>query len=391
MRIVLLAPFALAPKGTVRARALPIGQALAAAGHHVTLLVPPVDNPEQSGLSFDDGRVAVRHLRVTGDTVRARLAVPIQMARCALRLRPDLVWAFKPLGYGATTALYLRRFVRRVIQDADDWEGTGGWGTVNRRSWAWRRVVDLQEGGLPRLADWVTVASACLRDRFARVVASDRVAYLPNCLSGQERLPNPCAVADLRIRLALPEGAPVAAFAGYLPPENDLDQALDALALARREVPELKLLLIAAGPGLDPVRRRIAQLGLTGAVVETGPVAEDDLPDYLGLAQVALGPYRDSAVNRARCSVKILRYLAAGRPVVATAVGENRAFVRPNRSGYLVDPDDPAEFARAIVRLIADPARAACFGAFGRTDVLRRFRWDDYLIPLVEQWQTVSP
>ena len=390
MRIVLLAPFALAPKGTTRARALPIGRALAAAGHEVTLLVPPVDNPAQSGLSFEDGGVAVCHLRVTGETPVSRLTVPIQLARCALRLRPDLIWAFKPFGYGATTALYLRPFVRQVIQDADDWEGTGGWASVNGWPWARRRSVDLQEKISPRLADWVTVASACLRDRFTRLVASDRVVYLPNCLSGQERLPNPSAVASLRARLGIPDQAPVAVFAGYLPPENDLDLALNAVVLARREMPSLQLLLIAAGPGLDPARRRIEQLGLAGVVVETGPVAEADLPDYLGLGQVALGPYRDSIVNRARCSVKILQYLAAGRPVVATAVGENLTFVRPDRSGYLVDPGDTAGFARAIVRLIADPARAACFGAFGRADVLRRFRWADYVLPLVERWLAES-
>ncbi|HEX2172710.1 MAG TPA: glycosyltransferase, partial [Dehalococcoidia bacterium] len=82
-------------------------------------------------------------------------------------------------------------------------------------------------------------------------------------------------------------------------------------------------------------------------------------------------------------SVKLLRYLVAGIPVIATAVGENSAMVRPDRSGYLVDPADPAGFARAIARMIADPARAAAFGAFGRQDVLARFRWSDHVVPLV--------
>ena len=55
LRIALIAPFGLRPKGTASARALPLGQALAARGHHVRLIVPPWDDPSRAA-----GRARVR-------------------------------------------------------------------------------------------------------------------------------------------------------------------------------------------------------------------------------------------------------------------------------------------------------------------------------------------
>ena len=49
MNVVMIGPHAFRPKATVRARALLIGHALVRQGHRVTILMPPYDNPEDSG------------------------------------------------------------------------------------------------------------------------------------------------------------------------------------------------------------------------------------------------------------------------------------------------------------------------------------------------------
>jgi len=78
----------------------------------------------------------------------------------------------------------------------------------------------------------------------------------------------------------------------------------------------------------------------------------------------------------------LLEYMAAGRPIVATAVGGNTELVEHGVHALLVPPDDPGALARAIDRLLADRPLACRMGAaarrrarerFGRESMVRRF------------------
>jgi glycosyltransferase involved in cell wall biosynthesis len=72
----------------------------------------------------------------------------------------------------------------------------------------------------------------------------------------------------------------------------------------------------------------------------------------------------------------LVEAMAAGRPVVASAVGPIPEIVEDGVTGLLVPPGDPAALADAIVRLLRDPDLAAAFGRAGRARVERELRED---------------
>jgi glycosyltransferase involved in cell wall biosynthesis len=102
-----------------------------------------------------------------------------------------------------------------------------------------------------------------------------------------------------------------------------------------------------------------------------------DVPGFLGGLDVAVLPSRAEGMSNA-----LLEYMAAGRPLVATAVGAAPDLVEDGVHGLLVPPDDPQALAEAIGALLDDPARARELGAearrraaehYSREAMVRRF------------------
>jgi hypothetical protein len=182
MNVVMIGPFAFKPKGTVSVRAFFVARALVKRDHRVTILMPPYDNLGDSGRVWEQDGVRLENMVMRRNDTWHQLLVPVRMARRAVRLDPDVVHVFKPIGYSGLTGVYLRRLSRcPLVLDTDDWEGTGGWNEVNPYPALWKRLFDWQERWLARHADAVTVASRTLQTQvWGFGVDPTRVIYLPN-------------------------------------------------------------------------------------------------------------------------------------------------------------------------------------------------------------------
>jgi hypothetical protein len=99
MKIVMVTPFGLRPKSTVRVRALQLAEALVARGHGVTILVPPWDDPASAGQTFEQNGVLVRQLPLSSTP-----QLTLRLVRETLAEQPDVVHAFKPKAYSGFVA-----------------------------------------------------------------------------------------------------------------------------------------------------------------------------------------------------------------------------------------------------------------------------------------------
>jgi glycosyltransferase involved in cell wall biosynthesis len=92
------------------------------------------------------------------------------------------------------------------------------------------------------------------------------------------------------------------------------------------------------------------------------------VPEVLAEVAVSVLPSLSEGLSNS-----VLESMAAGVPVVATAVGGNPEAVEDGVTGVLVPPRDPLALARAICGLLEDRPRAARFGQAGRQRVVERF------------------
>jgi glycosyltransferase involved in cell wall biosynthesis len=165
---------------------------------------------------------------------------------------------------------------------------------------------------------------------------------------------------------------------GAIVAEKGLDLLVAAAPAVLDAVPRARFVLVGGGPAVYAARLRAesGRLGVAGAFVWTGP--REDVPDVLSALDVFVLASRGENLSMA-----VLEAMAAGLPVVATAVGGVPEVVAGGETGLLVPPRDSRALAAALVRLAADSETARRLGAAGRARVTTRFSVATQ-VPLVE-------
>jgi glycosyltransferase involved in cell wall biosynthesis/GT2 family glycosyltransferase len=167
-----------------------------------------------------------------------------------------------------------------------------------------------------------------------------------------------------------PAGPPVVAVVGALVGWKRVGLALEAVALARRSLPSLRLRVV--GSALDPadglearLRARAAEPDLAGAVAFAGAVAD-------AAGETARAICLLHCAEREPFGLVVAEALACGRPVVVPAAGGPAEIVDPS-CAITYPPGNAAAAAAGVVALANDPERARALGAAGRARVAERF------------------
>jgi glycosyltransferase involved in cell wall biosynthesis len=94
---------------------------------------------------------------------------------------------------------------------------------------------------------------------------------------------------------------------------------------------------------------------------------------YLSTADICLDPNPSSPLNDVSTWIKVMEYMALGKPIVSFDLKETRTSAR--EAAVYVPPNDEQAFARAIATLIDDPAKRAQMAHIGRARVENELNW----------------
>jgi glycosyltransferase involved in cell wall biosynthesis len=391
MEVVALCGFAWEPKGTARARAFPLMSALAKRGHQVTLITVPYDNPKLSRTEFIKEGVTVRGISLNARIFRF-LELPLRVAKEIEAVRPDIVHIFKPKGYaGAIASILLRRGRVPVCIDCDDWEGWGGWNELKPYPHLVKNYIDFQEKWLTRSAHSLTVASRVLLKRALEIGQTEgHVFYTPNCVTRTQLtlLSSVSTTGSLAFKreLGLTKNSLIL-YAGHFEPADDV------LFFCRSVIPALKqgasLALVGEGQEMPKVKRFFAaHPGFN--IHYFGRLSYLEYIQVVGAADIACFPYPDTPVYRAKCSARIIDYMACGKAVVTTNVGQNPEYIVTGESGILVSPNAETEFSSALLALLSDLGLRRKLGLAARERISHGFVWDCQPVEECEQAYAVA-
>ncbi|MBN1130455.1 MAG: glycosyltransferase family 4 protein [Chitinispirillaceae bacterium] len=369
---------------------------LAEAGYRVTLFFIGKGKAAQDRLlryPAAIGPVIVRHTTPVPafilkhpNVLTSGLAALFLFFTCIPRLliaffRHNVVVLGKPLPLGAVAVFFCSALVHRpVVLDTDDWEGVGGFATLKQGGNAFAKaVITYFEEWVPTRCAAVVSVSRLLSDRIRRSgVAESNIFYVPN---GADLVKfNPGIDGEpVRTQLGV-SGKTVIGYLGTFKPGGANWQfmldAFHAVCLAKQSV---ALVIIGFGEQLDNAREYAQRLGIDSRVLFTGQISHDEVPRYLSAADILIFPYSseypDTYLNAGRSSLKLYEYMALGKPVVASDIGELHESLKEG-GGVLVLGNSPLEFGRKICELIDDKETMRRFGAESRRRAENRYNYE---------------
>lgn len=401
MRIVLVAPFAANPKGTVKVRMVPIAKELTKNNHQVFIIIPPYDNPSHSGLEYKDGAIDVINIKFFDYPILRYLLTQINIIIKIFQLKPQIIYTFKPKGHsGLFTMIYI--FLKKIgffkrtkiLVDMDDWEGYGGFNDYYMKHKVYPKYMldffDFQERYIPPRANLVTVASKMLIKRALQIgVKSKKILYIPNSFDLKKK--NQRGKPDvLKKKLGLNKTRIILLYTRFF--EFDVIKIIQILKkVSDFYNEEVKLLVVGKGEFNEELKLKELALreGLADSIIFVGWINFEELTDYLEIADVAIYPFEKTLLNESKCPGKLAELMSLGKAIVADDVGQISEYIIHNESGLLVDPKDPDAFGLSVINILKNDEVGKSLGINAKKRI-EAHNWRDLttgLIHEIEEWK----
>lgn len=325
-------------------------------------------DPPYSG---DKARWSIlRRVRVRLAWIGGNVASLVRVLAMAILNRTDvLIFRFDPLNRFAL-AILGSSLIRPVILE------------VNAV-----RSIEHHEGR-PRISDWldrlslmrakkVFAVSEKLRSHLVSHYRIDprKVQVIEN---GVDEKLFDFSVESEKLRRALGgDGRFIIGFVGSFRSWHGLTYLIDLAAALVPELPQSLFLLVGDGPDRKLYERMVHEKGLSKNFVFSGFVAHERIPEYLGAMDAVIAPFPISSYEKGfyGSALKIFEYMAMGKPVITSPLGQLVDVIVDGESGLLVPAEDTLRLKATLYSLYLDPEKRKVLGGNARRRVVDRYTW----------------
>jgi glycosyltransferase involved in cell wall biosynthesis len=162
-----------------------------------------------------------------------------------------------------------------------------------------------------------------------------------------------------------------------------LDVALHAKTLGRRDI---HFTCVGGGPSLAGLRKMVKDKDLEDTVNFTGRIPDDQMLQILSTADVCVNPDRPCEMNDISTMIKIMEYMALGKPIVQFNLKEGK-FSAMEASLYADGANPVADFTTKILWLLDHPEERKRMSEFGRKRVEEELAWDYSVVNLLAAYK----
>jgi len=237
---------------------------------------------------------------------------------------------------------------------------------VHERSLVFRMLVFIERLSIA-YSDHVIIANHLWHEkRVRRSVRAEKCTAIIN-------YPDP-AIFSPRPRPPREDGAFVMCYPGTLIWHQGLDLAIQAVALLRDRVPQLRFLLIGDGAERENLKRMIRESNLEDRVSLTGLVPLEKVATTMAGVDLGVVPKRSDTFGNEAFSTKIMEFMAMGVPVLAARTKIDQYYFNDDLVQFF-ESGNAQDLADKIEQIVESPARRAQLAA-SSTDFIAQNTWD---------------
>ncbi len=242
-----------------------------------------------------------------------------------------------------------------------------------------------QEIATLHLSDAIICPSHVTRDYIASLgLDRKRVTVIPNGVSPSDFSPSPLPAREGRM--------PTLLYFGTLADWQGLEVVIRALPKILEQHP-IRLLIVGRGRSRQRklLSKQIRKLGVEGSVIVQPAVPHHEIPALIAEADICIAPLglNDRNVTQGACPIKLLEYMAAGRPLLASNMPIVRELVREDVDALLFSANDPDDLARQTLALLKDVELSKRLAESASARVLTKFTWHESQKKLLKVYESL--
>jgi glycosyltransferase involved in cell wall biosynthesis len=230
-----------------------------------------------------------------------------------------------------------------------------------------------QEIATLHLSDTIICPSNVTRDYIASLGLNRKlVTVIPNGVSASDFSPSPLPARDGRV--------PVLLYIGTLADWQGLDIVIKAMPkILDGQAVQLQIVGRGRSRQRKLLAKQIRKLGIEEHVIVQPAVPHHEIPVLIASADICVAPLglNDRNVTQGACPIKLLEYMAAGRPLLASNMPIVRELVREDMDALLFSPSDSDDLARQVLALLNDFELSKRLAKSASERALTKFTWHE--------------
>jgi glycosyltransferase involved in cell wall biosynthesis len=338
-----------------------LAQGLAERGHEVIVIAP---SQRRSGRPHEevDGKYVIKRVASVPfpfyQNFRIALAPQIEVRRIFQEFQPDVVHLQMCLTIGNAAQRYALKYgvplvaTNHAIPD-NLLDNLRYIAPISRPI---SYVITEYGVRFHRKVDYVTLPTQSAIDMFGEERLDVPVEPVSNGINLKEFTPTKADPSMYR-KFHLPHNKQIVTYLGRLDAEKHVNILLEAFAeLIHEGGVEPHLLIVGTGTDLERLQNIAYKLRIASHVTFTGRVTDEERIELHKVGDVFVMP----SPAELQC-ISMLEAMACGKPIVAADAGPLHELCQDGRNGWLVEKDNPSDFAQAIKKLLANDSQRAKF------------------------------
>jgi glycosyltransferase involved in cell wall biosynthesis len=247
-----------------------------------------------------------------------------------------------------------------------------------------------ENASLAAAARIVVVSEVAARSLIARGIEPERIVVNPNGVEVERFAAG--GGSETRHRHGIADKSIVVGFVGSFGPWHGAPVLARAFAEIGSRLPQLHLLLVGDGQELKATLEILHEAGLDGRTTVVGQVPPTIVPAYVDACDVLVAPHvpLPDGVEFFGSPTKLFEYMAAGKAIVASRLGQIDDVLEHGATAWMVEPGDVGDLAEALVAVANAPELRRELGANARLQAIERHSWQLNARRVIEAYSALA-